>query len=206
MVGKYVPFGTLMTLYNSLIQHLFDHCGPVWNNLDVTQNDRLQKPQNRAARVISKSPFEMRSKEILTNWGWDNTAIRRSKQILVMMHKIMHNRAPNYLIDKFSRVMDTTHYNLRNNDINLNFPNPKFEYFTKSFIYQGVKASNSLSSDERNIYSLRSFRNNINVSPQLCSGNIYGGQGGDLPRRTFLSENLSLLENLREDTLLYFVF
>ena len=81
------------------------------------------------------------------------------------MHKIMHNRASNYLIDKFSRVMDITHYNIRNNDINLKFPNPKSEYFKKSFIHQGVKVWNSLISDQRNIYSLRSFRNNINVSP-----------------------------------------
>ena len=65
-----------------------------------------------------------------------------------MMHKIMHNRAPSYLFDKFSRAMDTTHYNLRNNDINLKFPNPKSEYFKKTFIYQGVKAWNSLSSDQ----------------------------------------------------------
>ena len=158
-----------MNLYNSLIQPLFDYCGPVWNNINVTQNDRLQRRQNRAASVISKSPFEIRSQEILTNLEWSNVAIRRSKQILVMMHKIMHNSAPSYLIDKFSRVMDTTHYNLRNNDINLKFPNPKSEYFKKSFIYQGVKAWNSLISDQRNIYSLKSFKNNINVSPsQLC--------------------------------------
>ena len=157
MVRKYVPFGTLMTLYNSLIQPLFDYCGPVWNNINVTQNDRLQKLQNRIARVISKSPLELRSQEILTNLGWDSIAIRRSKQILVTMHKIMYNRAPNYVIDKFSRVMDTTHYNLRNNDINLIFINPKSEYFKKSVIYQGVKGWNPLSSDQRNIYLLRSF-------------------------------------------------
>ena len=164
-IVRNVPFGTLTTLYNSLLQPLFDYCGIVWNNINITQNDRLQKLRNRAARVIKKSPFEIRSHDILTTLGWDNIAVRRSKHILIMMHKIMHNRAPNYLIDKFSRVVDTTHHNLRNNERNLKLPNPKSEYLKKSFIYQGAKAWNSLRSDQRFIYSLSRFKNSINVSP-----------------------------------------
>ena len=37
------------------------------------------------------------------------------------------------------------------------------------------------------------------------SGVYIEGRGATVPRRTFLSENLSLSDNLREDTLLYFV-
>lgn len=45
IVRKYVPFHTLMTLYKSLIQPLFDYCSTVWNSINVSQSERLQKLQ-----------------------------------------------------------------------------------------------------------------------------------------------------------------
>ena len=51
----------------------------------------------------------------------------------------MHNQAPMYLMDQFHKVIDTTYYNRRNNDINLKLPKPNTDYLKKSFIYQGYK-------------------------------------------------------------------
>ena len=62
--------------------------------------------------------------------------LRHSKLILIVIHKIMHNQAPPYLIDQFHRVIDTTSYNLRNNDINLKLSMANTKNLKKSFIYQ----------------------------------------------------------------------
>ena len=67
--------------YYSLIQSLFDYCAIVWNNANLTQRYRLQKLQNRAVRVMTKSPYEIRSNDILNDLGWDTSAVRRSKHI-----------------------------------------------------------------------------------------------------------------------------
>ena len=40
-----------------ILPHL-DHCSFVWNERDVTLSDKLQKLQNRAARVITTSSYE----------------------------------------------------------------------------------------------------------------------------------------------------
>ena len=48
----------------------FDYCSPVWDCLSGYLGDKLQKLQNRAARVITKSPFDASSNHLLsTNLG-----------------------------------------------------------------------------------------------------------------------------------------
>ena len=58
------PMQTSITIYNSLVQHLFDYCDVVWDNMPFTTVHRLQKLQNRAARVITSQGYEVRSNEI----------------------------------------------------------------------------------------------------------------------------------------------
>jgi hypothetical protein len=54
----------LVTIYNSLIQPLFDYCDVVWDSLPAAGASILQKLQNRAARVITHQGYDVRSNEI----------------------------------------------------------------------------------------------------------------------------------------------
>ena len=49
----YAPLYVLNTIYKSLIQPVFDYCDVVWDNLDQGLATKLQKLQNRAARIIT---------------------------------------------------------------------------------------------------------------------------------------------------------
>ena len=49
---EFVNGDTLVSVYNSLIQPHFDYCCEVWDTLGQGLSDRLQKLQNRAARLI----------------------------------------------------------------------------------------------------------------------------------------------------------
>ena len=128
--GNLFP-STPWIFFTTLSFNQFDYCALIWNNANITQRYRLQKLQNRAVRVITKSPYEIRSNDILNDLGWDTLVVRRSKHIWIMIHKIMHIQAPSYLIDQFHRVIDTTSYNLRNNDINLKLPMANTENLKK---------------------------------------------------------------------------
>lgn len=48
-------------IYYALILPHFDYCSPVWDCLSGHSSDKLQKLQNRAARVITKLPFDASS-------------------------------------------------------------------------------------------------------------------------------------------------
>ena len=49
---------TAIQIFNALIMPHFDYCSSVWDCLSGYLSDKLQKLQNRAARVITKSPFD----------------------------------------------------------------------------------------------------------------------------------------------------
>ena len=79
------------------MQPLFDYCDVVWSGLNEGLANRLQKLQNRAARIITKSSYEIRSAAILEIPGWDNLAISRFEHKVTMMFKVLNNNAPAYL-------------------------------------------------------------------------------------------------------------
>ena len=57
---------TAIQIYNALIMPHLDYCSPVWDSLSGYLSDKLQKLQNRAARFITKSPFDTSSNHLLS--------------------------------------------------------------------------------------------------------------------------------------------
>ena len=49
---KIIPFNVLINVYDSLIQPHFDYCNVVWSNSGIGLSDKLQRLQNRAARIL----------------------------------------------------------------------------------------------------------------------------------------------------------
>ena len=82
-------FAKLAKLY----QH-FDYCSPVWDGLSGCLSDKLQKLQNRAARVITQSPFDMSSNLLLAMLKWEKLSLRRKKQKALIMYKTLNELAP----------------------------------------------------------------------------------------------------------------
>ena len=50
-----IPASTLHLIYQALIKPHFDYCDNVWGNCGKTLRDKLQKLQNRTARVLTFS-------------------------------------------------------------------------------------------------------------------------------------------------------
>ena len=51
---------TLKTIYYSLVQAYFDYCDVVWGDCSKTRADKLQKLQNKAARIITRADYSIR--------------------------------------------------------------------------------------------------------------------------------------------------
>ena len=64
---QYVPQDTLLTIYYTLIKPLVDYCDVVWGNLNKPLKATLQKLQNRAARIITRKGYDVRSADIRRN-------------------------------------------------------------------------------------------------------------------------------------------
>ena len=70
---------TAVLVYNSLIQPHFDYCSLVWDGLSDHLSDKLQKLQNRAARVILKASYGTSSSLLLDILKWDKISYKEKE-------------------------------------------------------------------------------------------------------------------------------
>ena len=79
-VKPFVPQSTLLNIYNSLVQSHFDYCSLVWGNCGKTLSNKLQKLQNRAARVITSSSYDVDVDSLFHNLSWKELHTQRQIQ------------------------------------------------------------------------------------------------------------------------------
>ena len=87
-VRPFISKETAIQIYNALIMPHLDYCSPVWDCLSGYLSDKLQKLQNRSARVITKLPFDASSNDLLSTLRWERLSLRRKKQKALMMCNI----------------------------------------------------------------------------------------------------------------------
>ena len=76
-----VPQDTLLTVYNAVIKPFFDYCDVLWGNLIETLTARLQKLQNRAARIITRKGYDVKSADIRRELRWNDLETIRKKTL-----------------------------------------------------------------------------------------------------------------------------
>ena len=158
---QYVNYPTAITIYNSLIQPLFDYCDIVWDNCSITSKTRLQKLQNRAARVITQQSYDIRSEEIRNQLRWVTLSDRRSKNKAVMVYKALNGLAPSYLENLFQCYPNSLNYSLRYRETNLLLPKPKTEYMKKTFKFSRAKLWKELPDDLKLAETLSNFKRKL---------------------------------------------
>ena len=60
---QYLPPATIETMYRSLVEPYFRYCCQVWGNTGVSITGKLQKLQNRAAKLITNSQGAPKARE-----------------------------------------------------------------------------------------------------------------------------------------------
>ena len=129
--------------------------GIIWLHGGLGQ--KLQRMQNRAARIITGSDYYTRSSEILRSLNWINLDDRRAIQFKKLMYKTANNMVPSYLTDKFIRTSSVHEYNLRGANHKFFVPRPLSEYRKKSFSYRGAILWNNMPVQISSAQSLSEF-------------------------------------------------
>ena len=158
-IRRLAPQATLHLIYQSLIQSQFDYCSIVWGNCGITLQNKLQKLQNRAARVLTFSDYDADADRLLRILGWRKLIRQQQITRAIMIYKSLHGLAPEYLNSKFQ--LKAPAYNLRNHENQVNVPLPRTNYYKNSFTYSGATLWNSLPYDVRQIQSLEQFKRKV---------------------------------------------
>ena len=161
-VKPFVPRTTLKMLYNAIVQPYFDYCCPLWDNCGIGLKDRLQKYQNRAARVITGATYDTRSPELLRSLNWQPLEDRRNYLKSIFIYKILNGHtAPNLKKNLcFNYERDNT-YNFRNRETDLAPPMPKKEFGKRCFNYNATIHWNNLPHEAKSAESVISFKSTL---------------------------------------------
>ena len=90
-----IPASTLHLIFQALVKPHFDYYGDiVWGSCGKTLRDKLQKLQNRAARVLTFSNYDADATELLEFLGWKNLARQQDIHKATMMFRCLHELAP----------------------------------------------------------------------------------------------------------------
>ena len=143
-IKPFVNKQTLISIYNAIVRPYFDYCCEVWDVFGETQSKRLQKLQNRAARIILDASNDVNHTIALRTFGWEPLSMERKKAKAKMMFKISNNMGPRSLTDLFLYKSEKTEYHLRDISKSLCLPKPRTDYMKKSFMYDGAKLWNSV--------------------------------------------------------------
>ena len=66
----FLPESSLRSLYFSIVEPHFRYCCSVWGCSSLNKLLKLQKLQNRAARILTNSAFDAPSSPIIKKLGW----------------------------------------------------------------------------------------------------------------------------------------
>ena len=156
-VKPFVPQSTLLNVYNSLVQSHFDYCSLVWGNYGKTSSNKLQKLQNRAARVITSWSYDVDVDSLCHNLSWKELHSQRQIQKVFMVFKSLNGLVPEYITCKFV-TRNVSNYALRYSANKLVVPFPRTNYTKNSFSYSGATLWNSLPYNIRESSSLNQFK------------------------------------------------
>ena len=160
---EFVDLETLLIAYKTLVQPYFEYCSQVSGGLGSTLSDKLQRLQNRAARIITKCRYDVRSHILLQNLNLKNLEIRRNQQLATLMFKVRNAMMPSSISNLFQRVDHVHNRQTRQMHFNYLPPKPNINFKKKSISYRGAVAWNSLPCDLKKSQSIQSFKNKLRL-------------------------------------------
>ena len=152
---------TLKILYTGIVEPNFRYCCSAWGCAGSTELNQLQKLQNRAARSITNSSFDTPSRPLIDKLDWKTIEQLVASESKTMVFKSLHELAPQYLCDLFTRNSKCSSYVLRNSETDSRLPMKKSSNGQECFSYRGAKASNDVPADTNQASSLNSSKKKL---------------------------------------------
>ena len=139
-IRSFVTKEAATLVHNALILPLFDYCDIAWSNLLQQDIDRLQRLQNRSARIITRCS---RSSEAIEQLQWPTLSSRRYYHKVKLVFLCLHSLVPSYFSSYFTRFSNVHHYSTRQS-LRLSLPKVKQNFGKRTFFLTGAETFNKL--------------------------------------------------------------
>ena len=130
---KYRPSDVLNKMYRGIVEPHLSYCCSVWGCCSESKLDVLQTIQNRAARIVTSSPYYASAAPEIQNLGWSPISNLVRKDTATLTYKSLKSLAPDYLRKLFAKCLDDRERFLRSSETDLQIPLPKTINGQKAF-------------------------------------------------------------------------
>ena len=145
----------------SAILSRLDYANALLGGLRQTDLDRLQRGENCAARVISRTKIRERITPILCDLHWLPVPSRIQFKLCVCMYKVIHGAAPDYICSELTLYRPQRALRSSYNGQLLNITVGRKDVAAFDFIVKGPQLWNDLPIDIRNSPSLTTFKSRL---------------------------------------------
>ena len=164
-LARYIPKSMLLSLYTTYVRPFFDYCDTIYDE-HITMSDciRLERAQNRAARLVTGAPLRTSTDGLRRELGWTSLTDRRKKHKLQLYHKLMFNPTiPPFikLISPNARQQNPQR-RLRNASTQT-LPKVRTSIYYRSFIPATTRVWNTLPEQTRTDIRYTSFKKHLNT-------------------------------------------
>ena len=116
-ISRFLPRPTKERVVNAIITSRLDYCNALLYGTSAINIARLQRIQNTAARLITRSPRGDSATPLLRELHWLPIVCRVDFKLLVFTYKAMHNDAPVYLCELVCPYQPTRTLRSANNNM-----------------------------------------------------------------------------------------
>jgi hypothetical protein len=160
-IRRYLDSNTCHNAVRSLILSRLDYCSCLLNATSKKNISRLQRIQNRCARLVLKKPRRTHAAPLLKKLHWLPVDKRIQFRTLVHTFKSLHNLSPHYISCLLS-IRDTPAHFLRSSTNNcLHIPKTRTLSGDRAFSTSAPRLWNNLPAMNRSITTLAPFKKNL---------------------------------------------
>ena len=158
-----LPSQMLMYIYTSIIQPKIDYAISIWGHTTAHNINKLQRLQNRAARMLTGNfdYVNTRGIDLVKTLGLMNVSQRRDYFMIIMVFKSIHGLVPDYICDEITMQQEITVRTTRstvNNNVGLHVPHIILECCKNGFAYRGPLLWNELPENIKKCETLNCFK------------------------------------------------
>ena len=152
-----LPAALKKNIYNALVLPHLDYCCVLWQECRTQLQQRVERIQNYAMRLICSKPPRTPSEILRSDMNWMPLSKRRELFRLALVHRCVHGWAPTYLAECYETNIRYGHCITRGVK-KLHLKSVNTEFGRRATMFKGAQDWNKLPANLRNVQNTKTFR------------------------------------------------
>ena len=163
-IRQFISEDVCKNAVQALVISRLDYCSSLYASLPQYEIDRLQRLQNRAARLITRTSISQHITPILHNLHWLPVDCRIVFRILVLVYRCFNKSSPTYLQELLQIYCPTRTLRSSSDGSLLVIPRNQRNIGKQAFSVSGPTLWNSIRIELRHAQSLSAFKRGLKTS------------------------------------------